>query len=451
MTALLQDLAAFVADVRFDQLDGATIEHVKLHAFDSLGLALAGTHTDEALATLRVFASTYSNQEAPLAAALRSAGVLPMAASWCVAARLTECDDIHLPSSTTPGSVVFPVALILGSASSCSGRRLIEAAVAGYEVMTAIGEFAGGANAVYRGTWPTYLGAALTAAATAARVWDLAEESVEHALAIAATVTRGLAGNIAEDPSSRWLTLGCAVQNGILAARAAALGVKGDRTLLAQTNRVLGIEADSAAPVGLSKNPRLNDVSLKPYQTSRQGLGATEAFAGLLRDGSLDVRTVDRIEVIVPEPYRQMIDRSRRPTSKTESRGIPYQLGLTALHPDELFDLNRTNLRSSELDMCRLMDRVTVQSSESFTRMYPLRWPGAVRVTSGGQVLERTEITPKGDPQNPLGWAGVESKLGKIATCLGQDLPISELSAAVGRLETLDSLYPITDALLASF
>jgi len=37
-------------------------------------------------------------------------------AGWCACARLTEADDIHLTSCTTPGSVVVPTALHLASA-----------------------------------------------------------------------------------------------------------------------------------------------------------------------------------------------------------------------------------------------------------------------------------------------------------------------------------------------
>ena len=72
-----------------------------------------------------------------------------------------------------------------------------------------------------------YLAAPLGAAAVASRLLGLSTEATAHALAAAITLTSGASGR-ARAPSSRWLTLGCAAQNGVLAALGARRGLRGD-------------------------------------------------------------------------------------------------------------------------------------------------------------------------------------------------------------------------------
>src|SRR5437764_161320 len=69
-----------------------------------------------------------------------SAAAGPRLAGWCASARLTEADDIHLTSCTTPGSVVVPAALHL----ACAGAfktfgDFVTAVLAGYETLIRVG------------------------------------------------------------------------------------------------------------------------------------------------------------------------------------------------------------------------------------------------------------------------------------------------------------------------
>jgi hypothetical protein len=73
---------------------------------------------------------------------------------------LTEVDDIHMASCTTPGSVVIMTALALAGAGygSCDGTDFYADAIhTGYEVMTRLGEAVSGPEILHEGVWPTYL------------------------------------------------------------------------------------------------------------------------------------------------------------------------------------------------------------------------------------------------------------------------------------------------------
>ena len=59
------------------------------------------------------------------------------------ASHVAEQDDVHNGSVFHPAAVVFPPALAVAQALQRSGRELLTAAVAGYEVGIRVGEFLG--------------------------------------------------------------------------------------------------------------------------------------------------------------------------------------------------------------------------------------------------------------------------------------------------------------------
>ena len=138
------------------------------------------------------------------------------------AIRLTEIDDIHLPSCTTPSAGVVPVALMLAAQEQKFDPGEIASAIwVGTEIMTRIGVAVHGPQILYRGIWPTYLAAPIAAAATSARLMGLNEARTGHALSLAVMLMAGGVGRIHGAPSGRWFLYANAVAAGVAAAEAA--------------------------------------------------------------------------------------------------------------------------------------------------------------------------------------------------------------------------------------
>src|SRR5262249_16608105 len=98
MPSALESLAALIQDPALAAVPTARMERLRLHIADTLGMMLEGAKIADG-----------KWGKAASAAGSRLAG-------WCASARLTEADDIHLRSCTTPGSVVVPAALHLACA-----------------------------------------------------------------------------------------------------------------------------------------------------------------------------------------------------------------------------------------------------------------------------------------------------------------------------------------------
>jgi 2-methylcitrate dehydratase PrpD len=429
---LLPDLAALIAALKARDVDAATIDALKLHALDALGCACAGAATSEIEATRDALlgASFLSPPKSVLDHPACAAALLT------TACRLTECDDIHIGSCTTPSSVVIPVALVAGYVANAAQDAVLEAILAGYQVMVTLGLAAKGAENVYRGVWPTYLTGGIAAAAIAAKVLGLEEEQIRDAMAIAASSATGVTGRIEKEPAPRWLVLASAVQGGLLAASAAARGMHGDEAILGKVAPVWSAERialpDAAGP---GARLHLGRIGFKPYCTSRQGLSTTEAFIAALRAENLDPRGIDKVTISVPQQYRAMIDRAKRPKSKSESRGIHYQFALAAFYPDELRDIERATLHTEEPAIQRLLDAIEVTASERLTKLYPRQWGGAVRIEAGGKIHEHEVLNPRGDPEMPLGRDGIAAKLDAMSRYLSRPIPTQDLTRQVTALD----------------
>ena len=429
---LLPDLAAWIAALRASDLDAAILDRLKLHALDALACTCAGAAASEFTTTRdalidAAFASPPKNLlDHPACAE----------ALLVTACRLTECDDIHIGSCVTPSSVVMPVALLWGHRAKASRDTIIEAMLAGYQVMVTLGLAAHGAENVYRGVWPTYLTGGIAAAAIAAKTMGFEEEQIRDAMAIAASSATGVTGRIEKESAPRWLVLASAIQSGLLAAAAAAHGIHGDETILAKVSPVWSAEKIALPEIaGPGAPPHLPRIGFKPYCTSRQGLSATEAFIGALRTNRIEPGAIEKITLAVPQQYRAMIDRAKRPKTKSESRGIHYQLAMAALYPDELCDIERATLHNEEPAVQRLLDRIEVTVSDKLTALYPRQWGGAVRIEAGGKAYDNEILNPRGDPETPLGRDGITAKLDTMSRFLPRPIPTQDLARQIDALD----------------
>lgn len=454
--SLLDKLAEYIAALSFDSLSTQTIEKTELHIFDSLGAVLAGSSSDEAGATCdlakRMVPFDGSN-DIPVPGFGFSAPLPYAVLITCISARMTETDDIHLPSCTTPGSIIVPTALLSAYYAGESGKRVFEGILAGYDVMTRLGAAVNGPEIVYRGIWPTYLCSAICAATIGAKILGLNEEQIKNALAISLTMSTGLAGKIMTGLTSRWLTLGWAVQNGLSASLAAERGFAGDIAILDgpyPSAYRLDLDTDILLD-GLGENFRIEGMSMKPHCTARQALSPTEAFRWLLNTHQINPELIEDIQVFVPQQYSQMIDRPTFPDARMPSiASVQYQMALAAFYEEDLYDLQRKNLRDEE-KIRNFMQKVRVTASSDYVSLYPRKWPGKITLRASGKTYEHEVLSPKGDPDLPMEWGEVERKIQRCNQGLIEPAQIEKMGESVKALkwqavikEFLEG-FPVTD------
>jgi 2-methylcitrate dehydratase PrpD len=401
-------------------------ERLAIHLLDAVGAWIAGAATEEGA----MLAGLEANLGQPISIFERKP--LDRIALGVATIRLTEIDDIHMASCTTPSSVVVPVALVIaGQMRRSDARAFAQALRAGYEVMTRFGEAVAGPAILPRGIWPTYLAAPICAAAVTARLLGLNSEKIADALGIALTMTSSAAGRPA-GASPRWLLLGMAARAGSEAALAAAHGYAGDRTLLDDDwlMRTHGIPCDPGTLLATgSGDGTVGELSLKPYCAAKQTIAAIEAFRNILRRG-ISPGDIVNLRISVPPAYAGMIGHRNAAASRIgRITSAAYQLALAALHAEELENVVRPNLAMIP-EIVAFMARVEVAPDRTLEEHYPKRWPARVEVSlKDGRTETEVVLDATGDPPHS-GDLDVRAKFHRLADPILGESAANELAQA---------------------
>src|SRR5260221_10598379 len=132
-------LVSFVSGLRFDALGDEVRHYARRHLYDTVGVMIAGAGGEVATRAEAVLAGVRPAGSVPVPGRARRADLIDAAFLGGTAAHGIELDDGYTKGSVHPGCTVIPAVLAVGHAKKVSGKAVIEAIVAGYETVTAIG------------------------------------------------------------------------------------------------------------------------------------------------------------------------------------------------------------------------------------------------------------------------------------------------------------------------
>ncbi|MGH3252832.1 MAG: MmgE/PrpD family protein [Trebonia sp.] len=409
---------------------GRTRALARLHLFDALVAASAGTATFEGASALRHLEGLGAGygETSPPDIVLTLARLI----------RVTELDDLQLESVTTAAAAVVPA---LAGGAAAAGRRergaddVLGAMTAGYDVMSTLGLAAGGPDFLYQqGGWPSLVAAGPAAAAATGRLLGLDAEGIAHAIALAVLSTpRSLRGS---GEGGRWLSFGLAVTAGFHAALAARSGSRGDLGLLEQ-------DRDGGGVSGRDLFPGLRAVLERPWEPGR-GLAAAHLkqwasagqvaaaidAAGVLQGAhGFTADDVLAVDVYVPPAYRRMIDQPSGSGRMWSLVSAHYQIAARLLHPQDLFDCARPVLRDSAA-FRRLMGAVHVREEEPLAARHPRSYPARVAVTlRGGMTADY--LSDGRSPAPHWDWAPLLAKARAVAARAAVEERVDPLREAI--------------------
>jgi len=411
--------------------DARLMEKLRLHVADTVAAWIASTKTTEGKALI-AFRDRMRGQAAGRDLELDLA-------THCALVRLSEIDDIHLRSMTTPGSIAIPSAMTLATRlPNVNSADVAPAMLAGYEAIIRLGLGIDGPKILYRGIWPTYFGAGFAAAAVTARLLRLSQTQTAHALALALTMAAPSVGQHHAATTARWFSVGNAARNGLTAALAAQSGFTADLEILQSRlfPEVYGIEPNIAAMTDSALI--FPEVSLKPWSAARQTMAATQGLREILATG-VHAGEISQITARVLPPHFKMINHGVTPGDRASYlTSLPYQLAVAALQSATGQDLAiGAPLRS----ILALMARVTVVADETLLSDYPSHWPARVVVETASRRQERLINCIPGDPERPFTETDVQEKFKDFtAAALGGSVE-KLLRQSLTALQSTESLF----------
>ncbi|MFY1981786.1 MmgE/PrpD family protein [Achromobacter xylosoxidans] len=414
-------LAAFAANLRFEDIPAPVLRRAEDLLLDCLASILAGAASRPVLAIDR-YAAAMGPADGPSEILINRRRTSPVFAAMvnAAAAHVVEQDDVHNGSVFHPAAVVFPPALAVAQALGRSGRDLLVAAVAGYEVGIRVGEFLGRSH--YKIFHTTGTAGTLAAAAATGRLLGLSPAAMLDAFGSAGTQAAGLWEFLRDAADSKQLHTARAAANGIAAAYLAQEGFTGARHILEGPQGMAAGMSSDADPARLTDRLgtrwALAETSFKFHASCRHTHPAADALQQVLREHKLAESDIARVVAQVHQGAIDVLGPVVDPRTVHQSKfSMGTVLGLIARQGRA--GLPEFDAALDDPAVADFRGRVTMELDPEVDGAYPQRWIGKVTVhTRDGRVLHGRVDEPKGDPGNTLSRDEIETKtlsLGRYA------------------------------------
>ena len=366
--------------------------------------------------------------------------------------RLLDFDDESAERKCHPGSFIFPVVMALGEMNGSPGPAVLVAFSLGCEVVSKLSGDPAGAGPHIRQRQST--AGAVGAAAAAASLLGMDRAQTEAALALAGTdVALGAALEPSPDPTrgpvdlaSSYTALhhGRAAMNGMLAALLARDGYAGNAGASdfphgRAPDRGPMDEEALIARLGSPYDVIQPGVALKLYPCQLASHTAIDAALQLLQQFRLDPQQMESVRVSGAPATLQDLPFSD-PRNAWEARAsLQYVVASTLLYGPPLLD-QFTDAAVWDTPVRDMMDRITLDASETPTPLIPNPSTVAITLTGGRQLQHRVEFA-RGHPALPLDPVEVDAK---FLYCSRYILPPDHIEGAIHQFRDLENVADVT-------
>lgn len=430
-------LARFAAELKYIDIPETVIQKTEDLWVDWFGSAVAG-HNARPVASVTRFALAMGPQQGPSEViGPQGATSSPYLAAMANAAasHVAEQDDVHNGSVFHPAAVVFPPAVAVAQALGKSGKDLLTACVAGYEVGIRVGEFLGRSH--YKIFHTTGTAGTLAAAAAVGHLLGLNATQMLHAFGSAGTQSAGLWEFLRTAADSKQLHTAHAAGAGLMAAYLACDGFTGAADIFCGPQGMaagMSTDSDPARLIdGLGTRWATAETSFKWHASCRHTHPAADALLQVMREHQLKVPDIVGVVTHVHQAAIDVLGPVVDPSTVHQSKfSMGTVLALAARHGFAGLTEFDNDYRAQ--DTMALRDKVSMVLDTEVDSAYPRRWIGKVTVTTtDGRTLHGRVDEPKGDPGNTLSREELTDKALRLgAFC--KEVPAAQMQNAVYKL-----------------
>lgn len=469
-----ETLAEFAAQLAFERIPSEVIAKAKTHVLDAVGVGMAGSTMEWCRQGIRAAQRLEGPPEASLFGQTKKIAAPNAAMANSIAISGTDYDDtdysgggFHMSRS------VVPAALAVGEMLHCSGKQVLTAVVAGYEVATRVGASLlldrygpRGASAswgpedlekhermrqqggpVLRGFIPGLFATAVVAG----RLLGLNAQQLASAQGLVGGLGLFLGQSHREGADALLFHAGWAAHAGIIAAMWAQEGLKGprfiyegDRGLLS----VIGGDLQDASCLSSGLGTQWNTMNnVLKFYTAAHGLHHfIESLDSLVTEHRLTPGEIDKIECWAPaqrvESHFLPLEAKFNPTSYSGRFSLPYLLA-RLMFDRELGPLSFTEQKVTEPAVLALARRVTYVADE--TAWYGDKRGLVIVKLRDGRTLTRSTPILLGFPKRPHTWEHVATKFRNNAKLVLNDA--ARINELVHAFETLEQASDVGSAM----
>ena len=294
-------LSKYVVNLSYADLPDPVVEKAKLHLLDALGNILGAYEMPWSQMVITVVKQMKGEpQSTVMGVDGRYPMIMAALANGTMAHGIDADDSGARPSWAHPGSCVIPAVFAAAEAMHVSGKDLITALVAGYEVSCRVD------SSVYpglrdRGFHATGVVGTIGAVAAAGKILGLGEDEMVNAFGLAGIQAAGLEEWLTAGDMSKRLHAGKAAMNGVLAALLAREGYTGPSTVFEGKYGLLATHADSydlgRLTEGLGVEYKILKCKFKPYACCHELCPPISMALELQRLHGIRVEDIEKIRI----------------------------------------------------------------------------------------------------------------------------------------------------------
>lgn len=428
MHTSLEKLGQFVAETRFDT-DSDRRVVIRNALIDCYGCMLIGAQqpiAKKSMSALTASGLIYPTASTPVYGSGSKATVAGAAMLNSIAGHALDYDDWEVPGNTHVSNMLVPATLAASYACGISGKQMVDAYIAGYEVIARIG-MAINLEHYDRGWHATATLGAIGVAASVARVLNLDAQQSTQAMAIAVSRAQGFTAQFGSE--SKPLQVGMACEGGLQAACFAAAGLTGQTNMLDHEKgfiALMGHDQAQRLPTALQSLGKelaidTHGIVFKPWPCCGYTHRILTAILGLRASG-VEGRTIVGIECHLPDMHAGILP-FKHPRNRSEALfSLPYCLATVLLNGElTIADLEVASWQQAEVKT--LIDKISIHPFKPIRPELNYDPEQPDRIVVRGKNLERTiEVAyPLGAPQNPMDEAQLAAKFTRNATAAGVD------------------------------
>jgi 2-methylcitrate dehydratase PrpD len=408
-------LAAFTAELAYDDLPAEAILSAKVCLIDAVACAVFGAAFPWSHAVIDLIASSASTGNCSVPGFAMRLDPRQAALAFGAFAHAFELDSLRKPGvGAHPGATVALPAFAMAQAERRSGRDLIAAIVAGCETSFRIGAATLHTPELDGFHAPGIVGP-FGSAIAAGRLLELSAAQLAAALGIAGSCTGGLLAFASGGGSGgmvKRLHLGRAAESGVLAAMLAARGYEGPRTILDGRFGILDAFCSRSDPTLLTAQLgeffEITRLCIKRYACHVTAQAPIELLRTMMVTHRFDAAEIAAIKMIVSAKVASHHNERRPADVMLGQYSVPFSLAVAAWRDPEdpaAFAANCVH-DSAVLDLAA---RIELETGDA---------PGwgahlSVALRDGRKLTGRSD-TFRGCPETPMSIDDVAAKFRKL-------------------------------------
>jgi 2-methylcitrate dehydratase PrpD len=446
------DLAGYVAKLRYEDLPDDIVAMTKTLVLDQLACQLIGSTMPWVEPALRL-AKMSEGAKAEGTIVKSGARVLASDAAFANATfgQACELDDSCSGSAGHIGTASIPVAVAIGERECASGRDLITAIVAGYEVMYRI------MQSVHphhndRGFHSQSIGGPFAGAAAAGKLLGLDQERLAHALAIAGSHASGSLEYDQSGGEVKRVHAGIGARGGVYSALLAEMGLTGPKTIIEGKRGFCSIFATksdaSRVLADLGKDFAIRNVRFKLHPSVGSHHSVIDATRRIVAENRIDPKDIASIRIGTSHASMLHGAGIRYPQDVIGAQfSMAFSTALAATRPsNELGDYMNPAMWTDP-EILRLIGLVeNYPHPEANGKLQAM---AVVEIqTADGRTFGTREEYPRGTAKNPASEEDLSGKARRLAGTVLDAPGTDALVATVGELEKVGNVSELTARLV---